>query len=156
MPPGWRGTLYLKGKQSPYGLTYYNGAVEDGATSHPGALPTCERGGCAGCAVGARSEPVWLAATALLWSAAPVRGLTHTVTSAADTTDGDCTAAHCTLREAIAAANADGGGTIAFAIGTGPVAIALASALPDFATPILLDGTTPTDPYAWLSERVIP
>jgi len=68
LPQGWRGTLYLKGAQSPYALVYYNGAVEDGATSRPGQLPKCARTGCGGCALSPqRSDvPLWIFATLLL------------------------------------------------------------------------------------------
>jgi CSLREA domain-containing protein len=67
---------------------------------------------------------------------------THTVNSTADTSDGVCDASSCTLREAILAANAAGGGTIEFATGSGPITITLATALPDLVTPIVIDGTT--------------
>ncbi|HEX2832628.1 MAG TPA: Calx-beta domain-containing protein [Thermoanaerobaculia bacterium] len=67
---------------------------------------------------------------------------TYTVNTVADTDDGTCNVANCTLREAINAANGAAGGTIAFGIGSGPVTIALASALPDLTTPIVIDGTT--------------
>lgn len=70
------------------------------------------------------------------------QGATHTVNTAADTNDGVCDAAGCSLREAVSAANADGGGTIHFAIGSGPASITLTSALPDLVTPIVLDATT--------------
>ena len=68
LPQGWRGTLYLKGSQSPYALVYYNGAVEDGATSRPSELPKCARTGCGGCTLSAARNDVrlWLFATMLI------------------------------------------------------------------------------------------
>ena len=66
-----------------------------------------------------------------------------TVNSSGDTSDGTCNAAHCTLREAINAANTDPGvETIRFEIGTGPVTIAPTSALPVVTEPVVLDATT--------------
>ena len=66
-----------------------------------------------------------------------------TVNSSGDTSDGTCNAAHCTLREAINAANTDPGvETIRFEIGTGPVTIAPTSALPVVTQPVVLDATT--------------
>ncbi len=67
---------------------------------------------------------------------------TYVVNSSADTTDTVCDVTNCTLREAIAAANADGGGTIHFAIGSGAATITLTFALPDLTTPVIIDGTT--------------
>lgn len=65
---------------------------------------------------------------------------TFTVTTVNDHNDGVCNAADCTLREAIAAANAHvGSDTIAFASGvTGTVQ--LASALPDLSSDINMEG----------------
>ena len=66
-----------------------------------------------------------------------------TVNSAGDSTDGACDAAHCTLREAINAANGDPGvETIRFSIGTGPVTISPSSALPVVTSPVIIDATT--------------
>ncbi len=66
-----------------------------------------------------------------------------TVNSSGDTSDGTCNAAHCTLREAINAANADPGvETIRFGIGTGAVTISPTSALPLVTQPVVLDATT--------------
>jgi CSLREA domain-containing protein len=57
---------------------------------------------------------------AFLIAAAPSRAATFTVNSAADTDDGVCNPANCTLREAIHAANAHSGAdTIRFSIGFG-------------------------------------
>lgn len=68
---------------------------------------------------------------------------TFTVNTTADTNDGTCDAVDCSLREAMHAANAAAGpDSIAFAIGSGPVTITLASALPDLTSPTILDGTT--------------
>ena len=66
-----------------------------------------------------------------------------TVNSASDPGDGTCNEEQCTLREAIAAANADPGvETIRFAIGTGAALISPASALPIVTEPVVLDATT--------------
>ena len=79
----------------------------------------------------------------LLVPAAWTSAATFTVNSAADTDDGICNAANCTLREAINAANASpGADTIRFSIGSGSRTIALASALPAITDPVTIDGTT--------------
>jgi CSLREA domain-containing protein len=68
---------------------------------------------------------------------------TFTVNSTADTDDGVCNAANCTLREAINAANASAGlDTIHFVIGAGAKTIQPLSALPTIADPATIDGTT--------------
>jgi CSLREA domain-containing protein len=69
-------------------------------------------------------------------------GLNLTVTTTADHDDGACTAADCTLREAITAANAAGGGTISFAP-TVTGTILLDGALPDLSSNIALQGPGP-------------
>ena len=71
-------------------------------------------------------------------------GTTFTVNSTADPGDGTCDATECTLREAIAAANANAGtDTIVFTIpGTGRHTIKPASALPTIADPLTIDGYT--------------
>ena len=71
-------------------------------------------------------------------------GATFTVNSADDTADGTCDASHCSLREAIAAANAntDQTDTIGFAIGEGAQTINLESELPAITDPVVIDGTT--------------
>jgi CSLREA domain-containing protein len=70
--------------------------------------------------------------------------LNFVVNSAADTDDGACDAADCTLREAINASNAQGGvNTIAFHIpGAGVHTIAPTSELPTVTDPVVIDGTT--------------
>ena len=71
----------------------------------------------------------------------------YVVTTTDDLDDGTCDAVHCSLREAIAAAQA--GGTlpiVQFAIpGSGPHVIRPTSALPTITRPLLLDGTSQTD-----------
>ena len=63
--------------------------------------------------------------------------------STADTDDGVCNAANCTLREAINAANANAGtDTIRFVIGSGAKTIQPLSALPTITDPVTIDGTT--------------
>ena len=75
--------------------------------------------------------------------ATPAYAATFTVTSANDADDGTCDASHCSLREAIAAANAaPGKDLITFAAGSGAITIALTSALPDITGSVTLDGTT--------------
>jgi len=60
------------------------------------------------------------------------------VTATGDSDDGNCTVAHCTLREAIAAANANANATgIGFAVDAG---IVLGAALPDITAPLTIDG----------------
>ncbi len=84
-----------------------------------------------------------IVALLLVLSAALARAATFTVNSTADTDDGVCNAANCTLREAINAANANPGtDTIRFQIGTGAKTIALLSALPAILDPAVIDGTT--------------
>lgn len=72
---------------------------------------------------------------------------TFTVNTADDPGDGVCDAAHCSLREAIEAANANAGtDTIAFDIaGIAPYTIQLAAPLPAIADPLVIDGTTEPD-----------
>ncbi len=85
---------------------------------------------------------VW---AALPWSAAQSAPIaTFTVNSTNDVNDGTCNAAHCSLREAIIAANAAAGSdTINFNIaGAGVKTIAPTSALPAFTGPVILDGLT--------------
>ena len=66
------------------------------------------------------------------------------VNSPDDTDDGACTVAHCSLREAIDAANANAGtDTIAFDIpGAGPHTIQPSSELPTITDPVIIDGYT--------------
>jgi len=74
-------------------------------------------------------------------------GTTFTVNATTDTDDGTCDAIHCTLREAINAANAlSGMDTIAFTIpGVGPHTIQPTSALPTITDPVLISGETEPD-----------
>ncbi len=75
--------------------------------------------------------------------AGAVRAATYTVNSTADTDDGVCNAANCTLREAINAANVNPGtDTIRFVVGAGQKSIAPLSALPTIVDPVIIDGTT--------------
>ncbi len=69
---------------------------------------------------------------------------TFTVNTTDDSDDGTCDAAHCSLREAINAANGSAGAdTIAFNIpGSGIRIIAPASPLPTITDPVTVDGTT--------------
>ncbi|MFY9551612.1 MAG: IPT/TIG domain-containing protein [Thermoanaerobaculia bacterium] len=74
---------------------------------------------------------------------AALSAATFTVNSNADTDDGVCNAANCTLREAINAANASAGlDTIRFQIGSGAKTIQPLSALPTIVDPVTIDGTT--------------
>lgn len=72
------------------------------------------------------------------------RAATFTVNSTNDVNDGTCDAAHCSLREAIIAANATvGTDTIAFNIpGAGPHTIQPSPALPVITSPVIIDGYT--------------
>ncbi|MCB8980728.1 MAG: right-handed parallel beta-helix repeat-containing protein [Ardenticatenaceae bacterium] len=64
---------------------------------------------------------------------------TYTVNSNDDTDDGSCNSTHCSLREAINAANSHAGSdTILFDF-TGPVAILPTSALPIITDPVIID-----------------
>ncbi|MEZ4670967.1 MAG: CSLREA domain-containing protein [Anaerolineae bacterium] len=67
-----------------------------------------------------------------------------TVNSTSDTNDGVCDAVHCSLREAINAANsAAGSDLIQFNIpGGGPYTIRPTTALPDITTTMIIDGST--------------
>ncbi|NND28110.1 MAG: CSLREA domain-containing protein [Myxococcales bacterium] len=69
---------------------------------------------------------------------------TFTVTTTGDLDDGACDVVHCSLREAITAANvAVGGGLIAFQIaGTGPQTVQPLSALPPLEDDVTIDATT--------------
>jgi CSLREA domain-containing protein len=76
-------------------------------------------------------------------AAASSTGATFTVNSTADTDDGVCNAANCTLREAIEAANASAGAdVIRFSIGSGAKTISILSALPAVTDAVTIDGTT--------------
>ncbi len=69
---------------------------------------------------------------------------TYVVNSTADPGSGTCDASECTLREAIAAANAaPGADIIHFSIpGPGPHTIQPTGALPTITDPVVIDGTT--------------
>jgi CSLREA domain-containing protein len=68
---------------------------------------------------------------------------TFTVNASDDTTDGVCDTTHCSLREAIAAANANSGAdTIDFDLGPGIPSITITVALPDVTGPLTIDGAT--------------
>jgi CSLREA domain-containing protein len=77
-------------------------------------------------------------------ASAHAQAVTFTVNSTADSDDGTCDVAHCSLREAINAANTNAGfDTVAFAIpGPGTRRIAPASALPAVSDAVVIDGTT--------------
>jgi CSLREA domain-containing protein len=77
----------------------------------------------------------------MLLVSAAAHGASYTVNAADDTSDGVCDATHCSLREAINAVNADGSGSISFAIGSGPVTINVAN-LPVITAAVTLDATT--------------
>ena len=72
---------------------------------------------------------------------------TFTVNTATDEDDGTCDAAHCSLREAITAANLDAvGGIIHFSIpGAGPHTIQPLAALPALEGDVIIDGTSEPD-----------
>lgn len=84
-------------------------------------------------------------------SAIPLRDLiadtTFTVNTEDDTDDGTCDIAHCSLREALNAANLNAGtDTIAFSIpGALPHEIQPVLALPVITDPLVIDGTTEPD-----------
>ncbi len=80
-------------------------------------------------------------------SGASGQGPTFTVTSTDDVDDGTCNPAHCSLREAITAANGSQGEVlIAFDIlGPGPHTIRPATPLPNIQVPVHINGTTEPD-----------
>jgi CSLREA domain-containing protein len=84
---------------------------------------------------------------AICTSAASAQGPTFTVNSTDDVDDGTCNQAHCSLREAINAANgAVGEVLIAFNIpGPGPHSILPTSSLPTLVVPTHVDGNTEPD-----------
>lgn len=73
-----------------------------------------------------------------------VEAATFVVTAFDDVSDGSCNGSHCSLREAIAAANAAAGSdSIHFAIaGVGPHLIQVMSPLPVINQPVVIDGYT--------------
>ncbi|RME63564.1 MAG: CSLREA domain-containing protein, partial [Caldilineae bacterium] len=77
----------------------------------------------------------------------PQPGPTFTVNTTDDVDDGMCGVVHCSLREAINAANAHANGgspdQIVFNIpGSGPFTIQPATPLPTITDPVIIDGTT--------------
>jgi CSLREA domain-containing protein len=84
-----------------------------------------------------------LAGLERLRPAGPAYAATYTVNTADDTDDGTCDATHCSLREAIAAANALAGkDLITFAAGSGAITITPLSPLPAITGSVTLDATT--------------
>ena len=76
-------------------------------------------------------------------AAGALSAATFTVNSTNDFDDGTCNATHCSLREAIFAANSTAGlDTIRFIIGAGAKTIQPGSALPTITAPVVVDGTT--------------
>lgn len=88
-----------------------------------------------------------LVLASVLGAASPASAATFTVNTTNDVNDGTCNGSHCSLREAINAANAlAGADTIAFDIaGPTPHTIAPTSALPTISTPMAIDGSTEPD-----------
>jgi len=86
-------------------------------------------------------------AAASVLDAALLADTTFTVNTTDDPGDGVCDAAHCSLREAIEAANANAGtDTIAFDIdGIAPYTILPTAELPTVSDPLVIDGTTEPD-----------
>ncbi len=81
-------------------------------------------------------------ARSLTFSVAQAQSM-YVVNSAADTDDGTCNTAHCTLREAIIAANASAGlDEIRFGIGTGVQTISVTSRLPTITDAVTIDAAT--------------
>ncbi len=76
---------------------------------------------------------------------------TFTVNQVSDTDDGSCTVAHCTLREAINAANANPAtaDTIQFTVGT--TAILPTTSLPVITGPVVIDGAQGAPPNTTLT-----
>ncbi|HXJ63436.1 MAG TPA: CSLREA domain-containing protein, partial [Actinomycetota bacterium] len=88
-----------------------------------------------------------LVAGAWLASVPPVSASTLTVNTTGDTTDGQCNASNCTLREAITAANATAAkDTIQFALSSATPVISVGGsgngALPALTHPVVIDGTS--------------
>ena len=81
---------------------------------------------------------------AMFQDLAQAQATTYTVNSTNNVDGGTCDATHCSLREAINAANANvGTDTIAFNIsGAGPHTIQLALGLPKITDPVIIDGYT--------------
>lgn len=86
--------------------------------------------------------------TALLPAAPALAAATFVVNTTGDASDGTCDATHCSLREAIAAANALAGtDAIHFNIpGAGVQTIQSGSSLPTITDPVVVDGTTQGGP----------
>ena len=95
----------------------------------------------------ARPTALTVSALSLLIVSALSGQTTFTVNTVDDADDGTCDVDHCSLREAITAANhAVDGGIIQFNIaGAGPHTIQPTTALPAIVDGITLDGTTEPD-----------
>ena len=72
----------------------------------------------------------------------PTGGLALVVNSSNDGDDGVCDERHCSLREALRAANLAPGSTISFAIPALPAVIRPRTALPEILHPVVIDGVT--------------
>lgn len=80
----------------------------------------------------------------IAFTMASVQAATFSVNSTADTDDGSCDAANCTLREAITAANANPGADVidlSAIKGASPVTINILSPLPRIKEAVLMDGS---------------
>ncbi|MCA9983212.1 MAG: CSLREA domain-containing protein, partial [Anaerolineales bacterium] len=84
---------------------------------------------------------LWLVGSVQAQPAAPTA--LFTVNSLDDNDDGSCDVTHCSLREAIAAANAaPGHDTIEFALGAITPTITISGSLPALADPVTIDGSS--------------
>ena len=104
-----------------------------------------------------------IAGIAMLLALVAPRGTIHAnvfiVNSTADSGDGICNAAECTLREAIVAANANPPGPhlIVFAIpGAGPHTIVLLAPLPSILVPVVIAGYTQGSATVDAADDAIP
>lgn len=78
----------------------------------------------------------------IAYAVTPAASATFVVNAADDGADGTCDAAHCSLREAIIAANArPGTDTITFALGSGPITLRPLTALPAITGAVTIDGS---------------
>jgi CSLREA domain-containing protein len=79
----------------------------------------------------------------VLSNAPPAAALTFTVNAPDDSNDGLCNAIHCSLREALLAANGNAGtDTVEFSIGSGSVTIVPNAPFPNLSGPVIIDGTS--------------